>query len=56
MLNPFKQITQGFIVTFGITPPGPEQELRATVFICALLLGALVVVGGLSLLVLRLAF
>jgi hypothetical protein len=56
VLNPFKHITQGFIVTFGITPPSPEQELRATIFICAMLLGVLVVVGGMGLLVLRLVF
>jgi hypothetical protein len=56
VLNPFKHITQGFIVTFGITPPSPEQELKATVFICAMLLGVLVVVGGMGLLVLRLVF
>jgi hypothetical protein len=53
IFNPFKQVTQSFIMTFGITPPRPEQELKATIFICAMLLGTLVLAFGLGLLVLR---
>jgi hypothetical protein len=40
-------------MTFGITPPRPEQELKATIFICAMLFGTLVLVIGLGLFVLR---
>jgi hypothetical protein len=53
IFNPFKQVTQSFIMTFGITPPRPEQELKATIFICAMLVGTLVLAIGLGLLVLR---
>ena len=53
IFNPFKQVTQSFIMAFGITPPRPEQELKATIFICAMLLGTLVLAIGLGLLVLR---
>jgi hypothetical protein len=53
MFNPFKQVTQSFIMTFGITPPRPEQELRATIFICTMLLGTVAFVAGLSMFVLR---
>jgi hypothetical protein len=56
MFNPFKQVTQGFIMTFGITPPRPEQELKATIFVCAMLLGTVVFVIGLGLFVLRQIF
>lgn len=52
MFNPFRQLTQAFIITFGITSPRPEQEVRATLFICGMLFGSLalvVVVGGLIL-------
>jgi hypothetical protein len=56
IFNPFKQVTQSFIMTFGITPPRPEQELKATIFVCAMLLGTLVLVAGLGLLVLRQIF
>jgi len=48
MFNPFKQVTQGFVMTFGITPPRPRQELTATIFICGLLLGTVVLVLGLG--------
>ena len=52
IFNPFKQVTQSFIMTFGITPPRPEQELKAIIFICAMLFGTLVLVIGLGLFVL----
>jgi hypothetical protein len=48
MFNPFKQVTQGFIMTFGITPPRPRQELTATIFICGLLVGTVALVIGLG--------
>ena len=56
IFNPFKQVTQSFIMTFGITPPRPEQELKATIFICTMLLGTVVLVIGLGLFVLRYIF
>jgi hypothetical protein len=56
LFNPFKQVTQSFIMTFGITPPRPEQELKATIFVCAMLLGTLVLVIGLGLFALRQIF
>ena len=52
IFNPFKQVTQSFIMAFGITPPRPEQELKATIFICTMLFGTLVLVIGLGLFVL----
>ncbi len=36
-MGPFKIITRAFIDFFSITSPTPEQERRATVFICSLL-------------------
>lgn len=56
ILNPFKPITQSFIMTFGITPPRPEQELKATIFICAMLFGTVAFVIGLGVFVLRQIF
>jgi hypothetical protein len=56
IFNPFKQVTQSFIMTFGITPPRPEQELKATIFICTMLLGTVVLVIILGLFVLRQIF
>jgi hypothetical protein len=56
MFNPFKQVTQGFIMTFGITPPRPKQEVRATIFICAMLLGTVALVIGLGMFALRQIF
>ena len=56
MLNPFKQVTQGFIMTFGITPPSPKQELTATVFICGLLFGTVALVLGLGMFALEKIF
>jgi hypothetical protein len=53
IFNPFKQVTQSFIMTFGITPPRPERELKATIFICGMLFGTLVLVIGMELFVLR---
>jgi hypothetical protein len=53
MFNPFRQVAQSFIFMFGITPPPPEQELRASIFICAILFGTLFLIIGLGLLVLR---
>lgn len=44
MFNPFRQLTQAFIMTFGVTPPRPEQEVRATLFICGMLFGLLALV------------
>jgi hypothetical protein len=52
IFNPFKHVTQSFIMTFGITPPRPEQELKATIFICAMLLGTILLVVGLGVFVL----
>jgi hypothetical protein len=51
-MNPFKQVTHSFIMTFGITPPLPEQELKATIFICTMLLGTVLLVIGLGVFVL----
>jgi hypothetical protein len=56
IFNPFKQVTQSFIMTMGITPPRPEQELKATIFICTMLLGTVVLVIALGLFVLRQIF
>ncbi|MBT9330901.1 hypothetical protein [Paracidobacterium acidisoli] len=52
-MNPFRQLTNSFIFTFGITPPRPEQERTATVFISALLFGTILLVLGLAVLILR---
>ncbi len=52
-LNPFRQLTQAFIMTFGITPPQPEQEVRATLFICGMLFGLLALVVAVAALILR---
>jgi hypothetical protein len=46
-------MTQGFIMAFGITPPRPEQEMKATIFICAMLFGTVALVVGLGVFVLR---
>jgi hypothetical protein len=51
-MNPCKQVTHSFIMTFGITPPRPEQELKATIFICTMLLGTVLLVIGLGVFVL----
>jgi hypothetical protein len=56
IFHPFKQVTQSFIMTFGITPPRPERELKATIFICGMLFGTLVLVIGMGLFVLRAIF
>jgi hypothetical protein len=48
MVNPFKRVTCGFIMTFGITLPRPEQELMATIFICTMLLGTVLFVLALG--------
>jgi hypothetical protein len=53
MFNSFKRAVQNFILTFAIIPPSPEQELRATFFICMTFLGSLLMVIGLGLVVLR---
>lgn len=44
MVNPFKQATHSFIMTFGISPPPSEQELTVTVLICTILLGTILFV------------
>lgn len=36
-MQPFRRVSQAFIVTFGITQPRPDQEQVATVFIVSLL-------------------
>lgn len=41
---PLERISQAFIQTFGITPPSPEREKAASLFIVSLLL--LVVLFG----------
>jgi hypothetical protein len=43
MWNPLRRVAQAFILTVGITPPTPERERRATIFISAMLAGAVVV-------------
>jgi hypothetical protein len=53
MFKPLRQVTQGFIMTFGITPPRPDQEMKATIFICAMLFGTIALVIGLGVFVLR---
>ena len=55
MFNPFRPVAQGFIM-FGITPPRPEQELRAIIFICTMPAGALLLAVGLGLFILRQIF
>jgi hypothetical protein len=52
VMNPFRQVTHSFVMTFGITPPRPEQELKATIFICTMLLGTVLLVIGLGVFVL----
>jgi len=52
VMNPFRQLTHSFIMTFGITAPRPEQELKATIFICTMLLGTVLLVIGLGVFVL----
>jgi hypothetical protein len=47
-VNPLKQVTNSFIMTFGITPPRPEQELTATIFISTMLFGTILFVLGLG--------
>jgi hypothetical protein len=54
--NPFMRVTRGFIMTFGITPPRPEQELMATIFICTMLLGTVLFVLALGVFVLSRMF
>jgi len=46
MWNPLRRIAQAFILTVGITPPTPERERRATIFISVMLVGAVVVAIG----------
>lgn len=43
MKNPFRGIAEAFILMVGITPPTPERERVATIFISVLLAGAVVV-------------
>ena len=43
MINPFKRIAEGFILTVGITPPRPGHEQTAALFISALLGGTLLI-------------
>jgi len=53
MFDPFRQVALGFIMTFGITPPRPEQELRATILICMMLVVAMFLAVGSGLFTLR---
>ncbi len=53
MKNPFRGIAEAFILTVGITPPTPEKERAATIFISVLLAGAVVVAGVFGVLLLR---
>jgi hypothetical protein len=53
MKNPFRGIAEAFILTVGITPPTPEKERVATVFISVLLAGAVVVAGVFGVFLLR---
>lgn len=41
MKNPFKGIAESFILTVGITPPTPEKERTATIFISVMLAGTI---------------
>lgn len=50
-MNLLKMVSRAFITAFGITQPGPEQERRAAIFICAMLLGAVILVIGIGLVV-----
>ncbi len=53
MISPLKKLTTAFIFTFGITPPRPEQEGTVAIFICAMILGGVLLVFGLGTLFLR---
>ena len=53
MKNPFRGIAEAFILTVGITPPTPEKERVATIFISVLLAGAVVVAGVFGVFLLR---
>jgi hypothetical protein len=47
-VHPFRRIAQAFIMTFGITQPGPEREGIATVFIISILVGTIVAVAAIA--------
>ena len=53
MRNPLRGIAEAFILTVGITPPTPEKERVATIFISVLLAGAVVVAGLFGVFLLR---
>ncbi len=54
-MGPFKIVTRAFIDFFSITSPTPEQEKRATIFICSLL-ALIVLMAGLTFAVVVMAF
>ncbi|RXH54991.1 hypothetical protein [Granulicella sibirica] len=53
MKNPFQGIAESFILTVGITPPTPEKERAATIFISAMLFGTILFALAVGVFILR---
>jgi hypothetical protein len=53
MKNPFRGIAEAFILTVGITPPTPERERTAVIFISTMLIGAVLLALGVGVFLLR---
>jgi hypothetical protein len=46
VVNPFRAIATAFILTVGITPPTPEKERAAIIFVSVMLGGMLLLAGA----------
>jgi hypothetical protein len=47
-MHPFGRVAHAFIMTFGITQPGPNRERIATVFIVSMLAGTVGAAVGMA--------
>jgi hypothetical protein len=56
IVNPLKHVMHSFIFTFGITPPRPQEERIATIFVSMLLAGTVLLIIGFGVLMLRQIF
>jgi hypothetical protein len=56
IVNPLKHVMHSFIFTFGITPPRPQEERIATIFVSTLLAGTVLLIIGFGVLMLRQIF